>query len=495
MKIISILLCACLSLAFPIAADSSELAPDIVFGLAIEASDGFFVAPDFIAFSKTPSYQKGATDMPGLKVNAPTGARPVKNGDKVLCIGNLDPSTGCIEASRFHLNDLGWVYGEFGENKITSEGRELKLVPSADTVYCDDGRISSKSAMQGKTVDCIYSITKQGATPLAIFNGMKERSSYTGKLMDNQVTGIISFDAIKDWGTSRERRRILAQTSNKTSFFEGCAATERKDVYLNRFGYCSGTQTPDGMFLDTDVINTDIASATFGGRIFGLVVGAGNDFVKVRTVLPGLVPVTMKVKANSNTKVVVNGQEAEFKKLLDMAPGLNVSVEAVGAFTEDQFAMNARLIRVNPRETSSYFCGIFAGDNLVDFYGNKLLYREYGFLKLLYGQGAHSDGNMAEVWHYGGKVCAIGFPQVGILGLPISGKFMGMENGKLKLECKRTYDYNLFGKTMELTVVSNTKFIEGGVGVVDPSTIDVGNIINCWGFFDSGGFRLIMVDV
>lgn len=495
MKIISILLCALLCFVFPIAADSSEIAPDIVFGLAMESSDGFFVAPDFIALSNTPSYQKGTANMPGLKVNAPTGTRPVKNGDKTLALGKIDPSTGCMDASRLYIGDLSWVYGELGENRITSDGREIKLLPSADTVFCDNGRLSKKTAMQGKIVDCICSITKQGAVPLVILGGMKERSSYTGKLLDNQVTGIISFEAVKDWGTSKERRRILAQTSENSSFFEGCAPTERKDVYLGRFGYCSGTATPDGMFLASDVINSDIASATFGGRILGLVVGSGTDFVKVRTVLPGLVPITMKVKANSNTKVVLGGEEIEFKKLMDMAPGLNVSVEAIGAYTEDQFAMNARLIRVNPRETSSYFCGIFKGDNLNDFYGNKLLYREYGFLKLLYGQGAHSDGNMAEVWHYNGRVCAIGFPQVGILGLPISGKFLGLQNGKLRLECKRAYDYNLFGKMVELTVASGTKFIEGGTGVVDPSSIEIGSIVNCWGFFDGSGFRLIMVDV
>jgi len=484
-----------LSLFFTITANSLEIAPDIVFGIAIQTSDGFFVAPDFIALSKPLSNQKGSTDMPGLKVNAPLGSQPVKNGDKTLCIGNIDTSTGCMDASRFHLGNLNWVYGELGEGIITANGKELKLIPSVDTIFCDNGKVTTKSEMQGKIVDCIYSITRQGAIPLVIFNGMKERSSFTGKLIDNQVTGIISFEAVKDWGTSKERKRILAQTSEKTSFYEGCAITERKDVYLNRFGYCSGTMTPDGMFLNTDVINTDIASATFGGRIFGLVVGAGNDFVKVRIVLPGLVPITMKVKANSNTKIILNDEEVEFKKLLDMAPGLNISVEAIGAYTEDQFAMNARLIRINPREISSYFCGIFKDDNLVDFYGNKLLYREYGFLKLLYGQGAHSDGKMAEVWHYAGKVCAIGFPQVGILGLPISGKLMGIESGKLRLECKRAYDYNLFGKTMELVMTSGTKFIEGGVGVVDPSTVDVGSIINCWGFFDDNGFRLIIVDV
>lgn len=495
MKIISFLLCFCLIFAFPLRTQSAELSKDIVFGLAIETSDGIFLAPDFIYLSHNPVYKKTATEMAGLKLNVPAGFRPVRNGEKTLCLGNIDASTGCMEVARIYLGDLGWAYGKLVSDGVIVDGRQLNFQKSAETVCMENGTAATWEALLGKDVDCVCMITKAGLIPLAVFSGMKGRSSYTGRLMDNQVTGIITFEAVKDWGTSKEHAKIMAQTSQTTSFFEGCAQTDRKDIFLNRFGYCSGARSADGMFLSSDVVCSDIASATFGGRIFGLVVGTGADFFKVRTILPGLVPVTMKVKVNSNTKIVLGNEEVEFKKILELAPALNVSVEVIGAYLEDQFAMNGRLVRVNPREVSSYFCGIFNGDNLVDYFGNKFLYKEYGFLKLIYGQGAHSDGNLAEVWHYNGKVCAVGFPQVGILGLSIAGKYLGKEGYVLRLECKRAYDYNLFGRNLELAVDERIKFIEGGTGMIDPSSIETGTIITCWGFLVEGKFRLIMVNL
>ena|GEM_PF-736878 len=498
MRIIKIILCSIVALSFSFLRVSAIPEIDsVVIGSVFKTSDELFMFPYYENINTLFEELIGSNDSPGLKINFLCHPPSIKTGDELVCFGKVDRIRGCMDVTSFKSIKGEWIYGFIKNGEFYVGTRKVKLITGFDTLIFNKGKLVV-SLPDGEADVLCSRLEKHGENDTfnahLFFVNSQSRTSFTGVLVDKQEKKLISIEAKNNWGSYVERMKFYGTVNENAIIMEGPSQTTFEHLSTGKLGICIGYYNRVNQQMGIDVVNADIQSATYGGRILGIVSTNDEDSFRIKTVLPGCLTVNTLIKIDKDTTFLKDGVQSSFDYITKNITSSNIFVEVIGTFLDDQFTLDASLVRMNPKNPSHYFCGIIKGKEIKDFFGNKKTLKLAKNAKLLSGQRNLDDGTVAQFWFEGDESIAFNYPQVGPLGLGLSGYIIKIDSGKITLNCQRAYDYNLFGRQLNLAISSKCKFIKGGIGEINPNEISPNTRVICWGFIQEDVFQTVLVN-
>lgn len=479
----------CLPQALTTAKTDSKIS--VIFGQAFSVGARVFVATDTIYSKTTLPFSPEIMDCPGLEITGKPWL--VASGRTVLTLGRFDATYSCFEPTQLVGLDLEKVSGKIEESSINSSGRLIKADFSR-SIFLKNGEPSKMADLRDFDVECFGEYSGEifrVFLALDTDNTIQSLSGIIKEIGDEEVV----FEATKNWGKQKELTRIVAKPSEWCVFLRGNAPVENMKGLSK--GKLSALLLRKNLAGEDEAIaiQSDLLATTSGGRILGLATGTGDGSIKIKTVFQGGIPATLNAKIGTLTKILENGNSITQEKLFELVAARPLPAEVIGNFEQDQFSVKASLVRINPLGPSEYFCGIAKGDVATNFFGKtrKLVFSDQA--KFLYGTPPLTDGNPVECWFEGDKIVAFGLPQIGILGFPLEGRFLGSEGDTILLDCYGSYDRSLAGQKIKLYLNRATKFIRGGEGEVLPSEISFGQRLSCFGVFNNEKFVVMMASL
>ncbi|MCE5175959.1 MAG: hypothetical protein ABFD23_02220 [Caldisericales bacterium] len=484
---------ASLLLCFPqtITTAKTDSKISAVFGQAFSVGARVFVAADTIYSKNFLPFSSEIMDCPGLEITIKPWLVP--SGRTVLALGRFDAVYSCFEPTQLVGLDLEKVSGKIEDSSINSSGRLIKADFSRST-FLKNGEPSKMADLKNLDLECFgeyFGEIFRVSLALDADNTIQSFSGIIKEIGDEEVV----FEATKNWGKQKELTKIVVKPSEGCVFLRGNAPVENiRGLSKGKFSALLLRKNTAGE-NEAITIQSDLLATTSGGRVLGLATSAGDGSIKIKTVFQGGIPATLNAKIGTLTKILESGNSITQEKLFGLVAAKPFTVEVIGSFEQDQFSVKASLVRINPLEPSTYFCGIAKGDIATNFFGKtrKLVFSDQA--KFLYGTPPLTDGNPVECWFEGDKIVAFGLPQIGILGFPLEGRFLGSEEDSILLDCYGSYDRSLTGQKIKLYLNIATKFIRGGEGEVPPSEISFGQRLSCFGVFNNEKFVVMMASL
>ena len=491
MKRLTVLLC--LVLLFGIFPAKTAIRNALVYGKIVKLSSGqSFVFPDTILGQGFLLPTSKNPDVCALSVNLP---EKFQNGDDFVGIGTLDILEGCFDPEWHQTGDIVWDYGVLEDGVLNSVGQKIPL--KTDKVRClNVGLASNVPELTGQEVDVFGLREKDGYKLLAISSSKPNYSRFCGVVTGTQETGITDFEASRVLGRRVvEKIKILAQKHPSTIFFNGSGVTNFDEILIGKLGVCAGLFNPQSNILQAETIVSGINDSSSGARLLGLVTSVGSDNIKIRTMMTGCVPVTVKCSLDKPI-FVAGGKKIEGGNPQELMTPEKTVVEVFGVFDNDQFTLKTKLVRVDPAAQSGYVCGFFKGNEIIDIFGGKTPYKPADSMVLLEGNAAINDGTFVCGWMENGQMVAIRFPGIGLMGLLIKGTLKENRNSSFMLECRDGFDGRLSGRKLEVFIADSSKVIDAKTGFVSPESVEPNRRMNCWGMVDEKlNFWVVMVDL
>ncbi len=463
----------------------------VVFGQAFSVGARAFVAADTIYSKNFLPFSSEIMDRPGLEITIKPWLVP--SGKTILALGRLDSTYSCFEPTQLVGPDLEKISGKMEEGHINSSGRLVKA-DFSKSIFLKNGEPAKMADLKDLDLECFGEYSGETFRVFLVLDADNTIQSFSGIIKEIDDEEVV-FEATKNWGKQKELTRIVAKPSEGCVLLRGNAPVENmRGLSKGRFSALLLRKNPAGE-NEAMAIQSDLLANTSGGRILGLAVSAGDGSIKIKTIFQGGIQATLNAKIGTLTKILENGSSITQEKLFGLVAAKPFPVEVIGNFEQDQFSVKASLVRINPLELSEYFCGIAKGDVATNFFGKtrKLVFSDQA--KFLYGTPPLTDGNPVECWFEGDKIVAFGLPQIGILGFPLEGRFLGSEGDSILLDCYGGYDRSLTGQKIKLYMNRATKFIRGGEGEVPPSEISFGQKLSCFGVFNDGKFVVMMASL
>jgi hypothetical protein len=491
MKRLSALLCLVLLIGiFPV---KTAIRSALVYGKVAKLSSGqSFIFPDVILGQGFLLPTSKNPDICALSVNLP---EKFSNGDDFVGIGTLDIIEGCFEPEWHQTGEIIWDYGILGDEVLNSVGQKIPI--KTDKVRClNDGLDSNIPELTGMEVDVFGLQEKVGYKLLAISTSKPGYTRFCGVVKGTQETGITDFEASRVIGRRNiEKIKVLAQKKPSTIFFNGSGLASFDNILIGKLGMCAGVYNPQSGILQADTILSGLNDSSSGARLLGIVTSVGSDNFKIRTMLTGCVPATIKCSLDK-TIFISGGKKIEDGNPQQLLTPEKTVIEVYGVFENDQFSLKTKLARIDPASPSKYLCGFFKGNDIVDVFGGKTPYKPAELMVLLEGNTAVADGTFVCGWTENGKMIAVRFPAIGLLGLLVKGTLKENRNSSYMLECRDAFDGRLSGRKYEVFFSQTSKVVDAAKGFVSPESVEPNRRMNCWGMVDEKlNFRIVMVDL
>ncbi len=466
-------------------AENNNSSASIFFGTMFQLGNGdYYICPEFV--SEFPdnnfSVKKNIT---GIKVELPNSSTIPKNGEKCLVVGDYDFESGCVTASVVR-DKIEWLSGELRDGKFFLVGKKYSITFANGFVSTieTEGRVE----LFGERLDnlvVVYAVCPSQKTKTTITGLIKE-------VKDNRVV------MVKKEGSGRKARYsdIEIVLEKSTPIFEGRNRILSSQIIPGRVGACTGIFDYSAGIIRPDTLICNIDQATDGGRIIGVITGNNDNKLRVKAGINQLVHSEFTVLMKKNCWVVWN------ERILD--PGeyskipINFTVEIIGIFTEENKMIIADTIRINPTNPFKYLFGVWdeETESVTDFYGETHKIEIVDTTWISAPGGSLVDGRFVHLWMDGGEAIACYIPQLGIMGVRVTGWLKSVEGGTIQIDCLGSMNYDLQGKIVQVLCGENCMVVKGGQGIVDINTLPVGTLLHCWGVPDlEGSLRALLVSV
>lgn len=413
----------------------------------------------------------------------------VINGEDFVGIGLLDSYAGCFEPDWFKTGEIDWESGILGNGFIESVGQKITVVTTKSRSIKQGFYVNPKNLVDTE-VDA-FGTYKDGKLEILAMSDMPvSNARFCGKITGIQETGIVDFEAVRVYGPrSSETIHVLAQTNPTTLLQNGAGLATLKTLGIGKLGTCEGLYNPQSKIMQAKTVVYDLNSSVFGGRTLGIVTSVGMDNMVIQTMLPGCIPASVKCKTDSAQ--INKGIEILKGSPRDWAvPGKTV-VEVFGAFENDQFTVNAKLVRVDPAAGSKYFCGFFMDGYIYDILGGKTKYVATPNTKVLLGTGEPKDGMFVVGWAEKGRASAILYPEIGLLGFRVAGTLKEIRRSSYVINVTDAFDLRLPGREYEIFFTEKSKVVDPKKGFIAPESVEPLTRVGCWGQIDES-FRFVV---
>ncbi len=425
-------------------------------------------------------------EISGLKVVVDS---KVTNGQDFVGIGLLDSYAGCFEPDWYKIGEIDWESGLLGNGFIESVGQKITVVTTKSRSIKHGFYVNPKS-LADTEVDAFGAYNDGKFEILAMTDMPVSNARFCGKITGIQETGIVDFEAVRVYGPrSSETMQVLAQTNPTTLLQNGAGLATLKTLGTGKLGVCEGLYNPQSKIMQAKTVVYDLNSSVFGGRTFGIVTSVGMDNMVIQTMLPGCV--TASVKCKTDTAQVNNGINIVKGSPRDWAiPGKTV-VEVFGAFENDQFTVNAKLVRIDPVAASRYFCGFYMDGYIHDIFGGRTKYVATPNTKVLLGAGEPKDGMFVTGWAEKGRAVGILYPEIGLLGFRVAGTLKEIRRSSYVINVTDAFDMRLPGREFEVFFTEKSRVVDPKKGFIAPESVEPFTKVGCWGQIDED-FRFVV---
>jgi hypothetical protein len=466
-------------------AENNNSPTSIFFGTMFQLGNGdYYICPEFV--NEFPDNNFGVKkNIAGIKVELPNSAVVPKNGEKCLVAGDYDFESGCVTASVVR-DKIEWLSGELKEGKFFLVGKKYSIVFVNGFVSTieEEGRVE----LFGERLDnliVVYAICPSQKTKTTITGLIKE-------VKDNRVV------MVKKEGSGRKARHadIEIILEKDTPIFEGRNRILSSQIIPGRVGVCTGIFDYSAGTIRPDTLICNIDQATDGGRIIGVITGNKDNKLKVKAGINQLVHSEFTVLMKNNCWVVWG------ERILD--PGeyskipINFTVEIIGIFGEENKTIIADTIRINPSKPFEYLFGVWdeETESITDFYGDIHRVEIVDTTWISAPGGSLTDGRLIHLWMDGDEAIACYVPELGIMGVRVTGWLKSAGGGTIQIDCLGSMNYDLQGKIVQVLCGGNCMVVKGGQGIVDINTLPAGTLLHCWGVPDlEGNLRALLVSV
>lgn len=488
-KIISLLLVFVMCFLFLdvgyLIAENNNSPTSIFFGIMFQLGNGdYYICPEFVSEFPDNNFSVKKS-IAGIKVELSDSAVVPKNGEKCLVVGDYDFESGCVTASVVR-DKIEWLSGELREGKFPLVGKKYSIVFANGLVSTieTEGRVELFGERLGDLI-VVYAICPSQKTKTTITGLIKE-------VKDNLVV------ITKKEGSGRKARYFDIEIilEKDTPVFEGRNRILFSQIIPGRVGVCTGIFDYSAGTIRPDTLICNIDQATDGGRIIGVITGNKDNKLKVKAGINQLVHSEFSVLMKNNCWVVWN------ERILD--PGeyskipINFTVEIIGIFSEENKTIIADTIRINPTNSFEYLFGVWdeETESITDFYGDTHEVEILDTTWISAPGGSLTDGRFVHLWMDGDEAIACYVPELGIMGVRVTGWLKSAEDGMIQIDCLGSMNYDLQGKTVQVLCGGNCMVVKGGQGIVDINTLPAGTLLHCWGVPDlEGSLKALLVSV
>jgi len=464
----------------------------LVYGRVFLSGNGeTCICPQYITnYNLTQDYEV-PLNAPGLRVELPPDSDSPLSGDLAVCVGSIDSNEWCMTSSTFTTGEIEWLTGIIEGNSFKLVGKSYELLFDSRFVSLEIREEFSDSSK--REVD-LFGVRGDGAVlAYAVCDAQPSKKTYVGKLteFDGATAKIIVVDGV---GRHAATRTLTAEINGDTKIFEGKNPIWKKRIVPGRICALYGHYNASTGTIEADTLICDLDLATDGGRVVGVVVDNNPDEFSILTSVAPCVPMRLGATLTIDTKIVKDGSvidKAETSKI-----PIGTSVEVIGVFGTANTAISATSVSTNPFKPSDSVFGKLSDEGLVDFFGSV---HGFDFDDLSNATGIGGEivpGRWVIAWVSNGHVQSAHFPELGFMGVRISGYLKNVGNSNITIDCVSSMDYDLPGRVLDIGCGVYCKAIVGGVGIVRLSDIPAGSFLHCWGVPTlDGGFQAMLVNV
>ncbi len=467
-------------------ADDTEIEPYIFFGKTFSISGDYYIIPEYTDYFNIQSlYTDVEENIAGYKIELSNTAVVPDDGDRCLVVGDMNQSSGCITSTVVETG-IEWIIGRMNDGKISIFGKEYIPVWSDNpTIKTDCEGSLNIFGRKHETSISIYAIcpsTEARTTITGIISEVKEDS--------------ISIDRVDGQGRSNRLTSITVPIDDNSVIFEGRNMLSPEQIIAGRVCACKGILNHTSKTMDADVLICNAYQATDSGRLIGLTDNFDGEFLRVKTSINSSTTIELKVLTHGKSYVIMDGQiltDNQMHKIPSDKP-----IEMIGSFSKTNSVFIADVLTIQPDGVSDFVFGYWEEE-----YGgirdSKNVSHPIEITENTWFDspgGSLADGRFVEAWITQNTTIACYVPQLGILGVRVSGWFVNAIGGSFELKCHNAMDTDLQGSIVDIICDKGCKAIKGGQGPVDIRSIPKNTYLHCWGIPNGKGqFRALMVSV
>lgn len=464
--------------------DNPEL--NIFYGEMFRIADSYYIIPAYTDYISSTNEQASVEEnVAGFRVELSSSSSVPRDGNTCLVVGDINHSSGCI-TSVMVQRDMEWMTGKMKDGRLSIYGKEYVLVWGENAII--------KGDMNGS----IYVFGRKYETTItayAICPKNDARTTITGvisEVKDNSIT----IDKKDGQGRSARVTQIRVPLQDNTIIFEGRNKLSPAQVIAGRICACRGILDYSKKEMNADILICNAYQATDSGRLIGLTDEFDGEFMRIKTSINSSIPINLKIATHAKSWVIMDERiltPDDMKSIPTDRP-----VEIIGVFSKSNCIFIADVIAIEPDGITDFVFGSWDEEStgIIDFNGvlHPVEITDHTWFDS--PGGDLSEGRFAQAWMTPNETIACYVPQIGILGVRVTGWFQRAYGDYFELECHSAMDSDLQGKVVEVVCSESCQAIRGGQGPVDIKSIPTDTFMHCWGIPNKEGkFWGLMISV